>query len=46
MCAEAALRLLSGKLKMCGFQSAAKAFGHRELISRFHELGYCSALPV
>ena len=45
MCAEGAQRLLTGQLKETGFQSAAKAFGHRELITRFHELGYCSALP-
>ncbi len=45
MCAEGAQRLLNGQLKQTGFQSAAKAFGHRELITRFHELGYCSALP-
>lgn len=45
MCAEGAQRLLSNQLKHTGFQSAAKAFGHRELISTFHELGYCSALP-
>jgi len=46
ICAEGAQRLLSGQLKQSGFQSAAKAFGHRELITRFHELGYCSALPA
>jgi len=45
VCAEAAQRLLNGQLKHTGFQSAAKAFGHRELITRFHELGYCSAAP-
>ncbi|PRA72997.1 saccharopine dehydrogenase [Pseudomonas sp. MYb187] len=46
ICAEAAQRLLDGQLKNNGFQSSAKAFGHRELIQRFHELGYCSALPA
>jgi short subunit dehydrogenase-like uncharacterized protein len=45
MCTEAARRLLTGQLKKAGFQSAAQAFGHRELITRFHELGFCSALP-
>src|SRR5690554_820426 len=42
ICAEAADRLLSGKLKAVGFQSAAVAFGHRELLESFHELGYCN----
>ncbi|WP_339485446.1 saccharopine dehydrogenase family protein [Pseudomonas sp. EL_65y_Pfl2_R95] len=45
ICAESAERLLNGQLKNAGFQSSAKAFGHRELISAFHKLGYCSALP-
>ena len=45
VCAEGAQRILNGQLKQTGFQSAAKAFGHRELITRFHELGYCGALP-
>jgi len=45
ICAEGAQRLLGGQLKVCGFQSPAKAFGHRELIQRFHERGFCSALP-
>lgn len=40
--AEAAQRLLNGQLKEAGFQSAAKAFGHRELLQVFHELGYCN----
>ena len=40
ICAEAAERLLNDQLKAVGFQSAASAFGHRELISKFHELGY------
>ncbi|CAE6920510.1 Sacchrp_dh_NADP domain-containing protein [Pseudomonas marincola] len=46
ICAEGAERLLSGKLKNVGFQSPAMAFGHRELIDRFHERGFCSALPA
>ena len=46
LCAESAKRLLNGDLKASGFQSVAKAFGHRELIATFHELGYCSALPL
>lgn len=46
ICAEAAERLLNGQLKAVGFQSSAKAFGHRELIQRFHERGFCSALPA
>lgn len=45
LCAEGAQRILNGQLKRTGFQSVAQAFGHRELISTFHELGYCSALP-
>jgi hypothetical protein len=40
--AEATQRLLDGRLKKAGFQSAAKAFGHRELLEAFHELGYCN----
>ncbi len=40
--AEAAQRLLNGQLKQAGFQSAAKAFGHRELLGVFHKLGYCN----
>lgn len=42
LCAEAAQRLLEGRLKADGFQSAAKAFGHRELIAEFHRRGYCN----
>jgi hypothetical protein len=45
LCAEAAQRLLAGQLKAVGFQSAAKAFGHRELIAEFHQRGYCN-LPA
>lgn len=45
ICAESALRLLSGRQLKTGFQSAAAAFGHRELIRTFGGLGYCSALP-
>ncbi|WNC74227.1 DUF5938 domain-containing protein [Thalassotalea psychrophila] len=45
ICAEGAERLLNGQLKKAGFQSAAQAFGHRELLTRFHELGFCS-LPA
>ena len=45
LCAEAAQRLLNGQLKKVGFQSAAQAFGHRELIAEFHKRGYCS-LPA
>ncbi len=45
LCAEAAQRLLKGQLKQPGFQSAAQAFGHRELIAEFHKRGYCS-LPA
>lgn len=46
VCAEAAQRILDGRLKATGFQSAAKAFGHRDLIKRFHDLGFCSAPPA
>lgn len=45
VCADGAQRLLNGQLKKTGFQSAPQAFGHRELITTFHALGYCSALP-
>ncbi len=45
VCAEAARLILEGKLKRNGFQSAATAFNHRDLIRTFHALGYCSALP-
>ncbi|NIB41604.1 saccharopine dehydrogenase [Pseudomaricurvus alkylphenolicus] len=40
ICAEGAERLLDGRLKAAGFQSPAVAFGHRELLEVFHELGY------
>ena len=42
VCAEAAGRLLNGQLKQAGFQSAAVAFGHRELLETFHARGYCN----
>jgi|TARA_B110000908_G_C10265459_1_gene463440 short subunit dehydrogenase-like uncharacterized protein len=42
LCAEAAERILANKLKANGFQSPAKAFGHRELLTRFHERGFIS----
>ncbi|WP_116366675.1 saccharopine dehydrogenase family protein [Parahaliea mediterranea] len=42
ICADAAQRLLAGELKNVGFQSAPQAFGHRELLSTFHQLGFCS----
>lgn len=45
LCAEAARLLLDGQLRKVGFQSAATAFDHRQLIRTFHALGYCSALP-
>jgi hypothetical protein len=45
LCAEATQRLLNGQLLKSGFQSAAQAFGHRQLISEFHRRGYCS-LPA
>ncbi len=38
--AEAAERILNGQLKQVGFKSGAAAFGHRELLKRFHALGY------
>lgn len=40
ICAEGAQRLLNGQLKEVGFQSGAKAFGHRELLKVFHEKGF------
>ena len=42
ICAEGAERLLNGQLKKPGYQSAAQAFGHRELLETFHERGYCN----
>jgi len=42
LCAEGAERLLNGQLKQAGFQSAAVAFGHRELLETFHARGYCN----
>ena len=45
ICAEATERLLKGQLKQAGYQSAAAAFGHRELLEVFHQLGYCN-LPA
>jgi short subunit dehydrogenase-like uncharacterized protein len=42
ICAEAAQRLLNGQLKRPGFQSAAQAFGHRELLEAFHKGGFCN----
>ncbi len=40
--AELAERILNGQLKKAGFQSAATAFGHRELLKVYHEAGICS----
>lgn len=40
--AESAKQLLDGKLKKPGFQSAATAFDHRELLKVFHEGGFCN----
>ncbi|RTE64533.1 saccharopine dehydrogenase [Amphritea opalescens] len=45
ICAESAKRILNGQLKKVGFQSAAKAFGHHELLEFFHEQGFCN-LPT
>ena len=42
ICAEGAERLLNGQLKHSGFQSAARAFGHRELLEKFNQLGFCN----
>ena len=42
ICAEAAERLLKGQLKQAGFQSAATAFGHRELLEVFRRGGFCN----
>jgi len=39
ICAEGAMRILNGKIKKSGFQSAATAFGHRELLDVFFEAG-------
>jgi hypothetical protein len=43
--AECARLILDGKLQRPGFQSAATAFDHRQLIRTFNALGFCSALP-
>jgi hypothetical protein len=43
--AESAKLILEGHLRKPGFQSAATAFDHRQLIRTFNALGYCSALP-
>ncbi len=43
ICAEAAERILNGKLKEVGFQSSAKAFGHRELLDVFHKHGFVNS---
>jgi hypothetical protein len=45
ICAESAQRILEGRLERPGFQSAATAFGHRQLIRTFNAGGFCSALP-
>jgi hypothetical protein len=45
VCADGAQRLLNGQFRKVGFQSAPQAFGHREMITTFHALGFCSALP-
>lgn len=45
LCAEAARLIMEGQLRRAGFQSAATAFDHRQLIRTFNMLGYCSALP-
>jgi short subunit dehydrogenase-like uncharacterized protein len=42
ICAEAAQRLLNGQLKKAGFQSAAQAFGHHELLEAFHSGEFCN----
>ncbi len=46
LCAEAVRLIMAGELKRTGFQSAATAFDHRQLIRTFNVLGYCSALPA
>lgn len=46
ICAESTRLLLAGELKRPGFQSAARAFDHRQLIRTFNALGFCSALPT
>ncbi len=43
--AESAKLILQGQLRKPGFQSAATAFSHRQLIRTFNALGFCSALP-
>jgi Family of unknown function (DUF5938)/Saccharopine dehydrogenase NADP binding domain len=44
LCAEAAKRILDGRLRAVGFQSATRAFGHRELMAALAEDGlHCRA---
>lgn len=45
LAAECSRLILDGALRKAGFQSAATAFDHRQLIRTFNALGYCSALP-
>ncbi len=42
VCVEATERLFNGQLKKAGYQSAATAFGHRELLETFHASGFCN----
>jgi hypothetical protein len=42
VCAESALRLIQGKLLRPGFQSVARALGHRDLLKVWHDQGICS----
>jgi len=42
VCAEGAQRIIAGLIKKTGFQSAATAFGHRELLAVWSEKGMCN----
>lgn len=44
--ADTTERLLNGELKRPGFASVAQAFGHRELMQTFFELGFTSEVPA
>ncbi|RRJ83210.1 saccharopine dehydrogenase family protein [Aestuariirhabdus litorea] len=46
VCAEAAQRLLEGRVERVGFQSVATAFDYRDLLRCFHAKGYCNLPPV
>ena len=44
ICAEAAERILNGKLLKTGFQSGAQAFDYREMLQVFSDMGYTNPI--